>query len=61
MEELEPLLMLAERLGGGGWVVAIIFLWMLRHDVLKPIHKHLLNFDKNFDRFIEAIKIRREG
>lgn len=59
MEELEALFILAQRFGGGGWVVAIVFLWMFRHDVLTPIHKHILSFDVYFDRFIEALKVRR--
>lgn len=58
MDGLEEVLMLAQKYGGGGYVVAIIFLWMLRHDVLKPLHKHIEHFDEYFDRFIEALKIR---
>lgn len=60
MDELTELLTVVQQFGGGGWVIAIIFLWMLRHDILKPIGKKIEHFDHYFDRLIAAIEQRGE-
>lgn len=59
MEELFELLTFLKEAGGGGWAVAVIFLWMVRHDILKPLRANIENFESYFVRLIAAIEKRR--